>query len=326
MPTSHVLRRVARRRCPVRADRARCPSSEMVHGSRLAPKGFTHVHHLWGDRALLSLSALCGHGVSESRTRCFDMRCCSGSSRRSGACRGRTATARTATRRSASSRAASTTSRRCTPEPTLGTTLRALAAAASGSARQDVGRIAGRPATSRSHGSSTPFALPDASVDYVFVDPPFGANIPYSDLALLVESWHGVLTNTAEEAVMDRRSAVRPDLAEYSELMERVLRGVPPGAEARPLDDGRVLELVERGVAHHPARAGDGRVRGRRHAGLRQGAAVLPSGHRDQRGQAGPGHLGVQAGRRAGRAHRAWRPGHRRRRGRSCGSTCATCR
>ena len=53
-----------------------------------------------------------------------------------------------------------------------------------------------------STGSSTQLELPDASIDYVFVDPPFGANIPYADLAILVESWHGVRTNAAEEAVM----------------------------------------------------------------------------------------------------------------------------
>ena len=28
------------------------PIDAMAHGSRLAPKGFTHVHHLWSDRAL----------------------------------------------------------------------------------------------------------------------------------------------------------------------------------------------------------------------------------------------------------------------------------
>ena len=47
-------------------------------------------------------------------------------------------------------------------------------------------------------------ADPACSVDYVFVDPPFGENIPYSDLALLVEQWHGVTTATAEEATEDK--------------------------------------------------------------------------------------------------------------------------
>ena len=40
-------------------------------------------------------------------------------------------------------------------------------------------------------------------MDYAFVDPPFGANIPYADLALVVEFWHGVRTNATEEAILD---------------------------------------------------------------------------------------------------------------------------
>ena len=72
-----------------------------------------------------------------------------------------------------------------------------------------------------STGSSTRLALADAAVDYVFVDPPFGENIPYSDLAILVESWHHVLTNTAEEAVMARAARFIRTLGEYGELMER---------------------------------------------------------------------------------------------------------
>lgn len=72
-----------------------------------------------------------------------------------------------------------------------------------------------------STGSSTRLELPDACIDYVFVDPPFGANIPYSDLAILVESWHGVRTNAAEEAVMGRAARFVRTLSEYGELMEQ---------------------------------------------------------------------------------------------------------
>ena len=52
-------------------------------------------------------------------------------------------------------------------------------------------------------GSSTSLPVPDSSVDYVFVDPPFGGNIPYSDLALVVEEWHRVATSPTEEATED---------------------------------------------------------------------------------------------------------------------------
>ncbi|MGH9225508.1 MAG: hypothetical protein ACRD2W_17375 [Acidimicrobiales bacterium] len=70
-----------------------------------------------------------------------------------------------------------------------------------------------------STGSSTSLGLPDGSIDYVFVDPPFGANIPYADLAILVESWHGVRTDSTQEAVMGRAARFVRTLSEYGEVM-----------------------------------------------------------------------------------------------------------
>jgi hypothetical protein len=69
--------------------------------------------------------------------------------------------------------------------------------------------------------SSTRLDLPEASIDYVFVDPPFGSNIYYADLAYLVESWHRVLTDPNEEAIVNQSRKVRRTLAEYGGLMER---------------------------------------------------------------------------------------------------------
>ena len=37
---------------------ANLPLRQMVHGTRLGPKGFTRAHHLWSDRALASLAVL----------------------------------------------------------------------------------------------------------------------------------------------------------------------------------------------------------------------------------------------------------------------------
>src|SRR5439155_13611045 len=37
--------------------------------------------------------------------------------------------------------------------------------------------------------------IPDISIDYVFVDPPFGRNIPYSELNQIWESWLRVFTS-----------------------------------------------------------------------------------------------------------------------------------
>jgi hypothetical protein len=72
-----------------------------------------------------------------------------------------------------------------------------------------------------STGSATKIGLPDASVDYVFVDPPFGSNIYYADLAYLVESWHRVWTNAVEEAIVNQSRRVPRTLSEYGELMGR---------------------------------------------------------------------------------------------------------
>ena len=50
-------------------------------------------------------------------------------------------------------------------------------------------------------GSAAKISLPPNSVDYIFVDPPFGANIQYSDLNYLWECWLGVVTEAESEAI-----------------------------------------------------------------------------------------------------------------------------
>ncbi|KAA5538597.1 site-specific DNA-methyltransferase [Roseiconus nitratireducens] len=59
--------------------------------------------------------------------------------------------------------------------------------------------------------------LPDNSIDYIFTDPPFGENIYYSDLNILIESWHGVLTATDPEAIVDR--VKQKTLIDYQRMM-----------------------------------------------------------------------------------------------------------
>lgn len=61
--------------------------------------------------------------------------------------------------------------------------------------------------------------IDDDSVDYVFVDPPFGANIMYSELNILSESWLKVFTNNSMEAIMNITQG--KGLLEYQGLMER---------------------------------------------------------------------------------------------------------
>ena len=79
--------------------------------------------------------------------------------------------------------------------------------------------------------------IPDSSVDYVFTDPPFGENIYYADLNFLVESWHGVLTNAAPEAIVDRFK--KKGLTEYQRLMQRCFEEYQ-----RVLKPGRWITVV----------------------------------------------------------------------------------
>lgn len=46
--------------------------------------------------------------------------------------------------------------------------------------------------------------LPDDSADYVFTDPPFGANLFYGDCNIVWESWLGDVTNLEQEIVVNR--------------------------------------------------------------------------------------------------------------------------
>lgn len=59
--------------------------------------------------------------------------------------------------------------------------------------------------------------IPDESVDYIFLDPPFGANIMYSELSYLREAWLKVFTNSEPEAIENKTQGKGID--EYRSLM-----------------------------------------------------------------------------------------------------------
>lgn len=59
--------------------------------------------------------------------------------------------------------------------------------------------------------------IPENSIDYVFIDPPFGANIMYSELNFMPESWLGVKTANQQEAIIN--NVQRKALLEYTDLM-----------------------------------------------------------------------------------------------------------
>ena len=66
-------------------------------------------------------------------------------------------------------------------------------------------------------GSAENIILPDNELDYVFIDPPFGANLNYSELSFLWESWLKVWTNNKSEAI--ENSVQGKGATEYRHLM-----------------------------------------------------------------------------------------------------------
>lgn len=64
--------------------------------------------------------------------------------------------------------------------------------------------------------------LPSDKIDYMFIDPPFGANLAYSELNSIWETWIRVKTNAKTEAIVNKTQ--RKDLHEYQSLMNASLR------------------------------------------------------------------------------------------------------
>ena len=62
-------------------------------------------------------------------------------------------------------------------------------------------------------------SLGSESIDYMFIDPPFGSNIMYSELNFLWEAWLRVKTNNKEEAIENRTQKKGSD--EYRLLMAK---------------------------------------------------------------------------------------------------------
>ena len=67
--------------------------------------------------------------------------------------------------------------------------------------------------------SSTNQLLENSSIDYIFIDPPFGANIMYSELSFIWESWLKDRTSNTEEAI--ENDAQNKGIDEYRVIMQR---------------------------------------------------------------------------------------------------------
>ena len=72
-------------------------------------------------------------------------------------------------------------------------------------------------------GSGTDLSfLPSESIDFIFTDPPFGANINYGEMNILWESWLGAQTDLSQEAIVNRIQG--KGVKEYQELISQSLR------------------------------------------------------------------------------------------------------
>lgn len=72
--------------------------------------------------------------------------------------------------------------------------------------------------------SSCKLDLMDASIDYVFTDPPFGGNIPYAEVNFINEAWLNDYTDRKDEIIVSKNQ--EKSVNDYQDLMARALKEV----------------------------------------------------------------------------------------------------
>ena len=191
------------------------PIGQMYHGSRLKPKGFTRANHFFLPRAAHALAALWRKASAESDGRLRNMLLYFAEQ----AIWGMSLLARYApTHFSQVNRQLSgvyyvgSQVAEVSPGYNLGGKLKRLA-----KAFDPMPSLADQALVTT--GDCAAIGAPADSIDYIFTDPPFGENIYYADLNFLVESWHGVMTDTETEAIVDR--AKKKSTVDYQDLMRR---------------------------------------------------------------------------------------------------------
>lgn len=197
------------------------PIEEMYHGSRIAPKGFTHVHHFFLPRAAQAMGRLWGKANAHPDPRIREFLLfwveqaiwgLSVLNRYKTIMHGRTQSSNVNQYLSGVYYVPSQHSE-VSPWYNLENRLERLSAKAFQIPFAFINQA------TVTTGTATSLPLPDATIDYVFTDPPFGENIYYADLNFLVESWHGVTTDAKPEAIIDRFK--KKALPEYQHLMQR---------------------------------------------------------------------------------------------------------
>ena len=227
------LERIAQLPLPREIPTNAFPIEQMSHGTRLAPKGFTHVHHLFLPRASHVLAALWRRATAESDVRLRNMLLFFVEQ----AIWGMSLLNRySPSHFSQVNRAlngvyyVASQSSEVSPWYILNGKLKRLSSAFK------VSHSADRTATI-STGTCASLSIHDASIDYIFTDPPFGENIYYADLNYLVESWHRVITDSDPEAIVD--TGKEKSILDYQALMRACF-----DEYARVLKPGRWMTIV----------------------------------------------------------------------------------
>jgi len=209
------LERIAGLPLPAEVPTNPFPIDEMYHGSRLEPKGFTHVHHMFLPRAAQALAALWRKASSEQDGRLRNMLLFFVEQ----AIWGMSLLARYAPTHF------SQVNQYLNGVYYVGSQIVDVSPwyILDGKLKRLSKAFCPLPAAyanaALSSGDCASIPIPDDSIDYLFTDPPFGENIYYADLNFLVESWHRILTDAGSEAIVD--PAKKKSTVDYQDLMRR---------------------------------------------------------------------------------------------------------
>lgn len=215
-----TLKRISEMPLPTSVPTNAFPIEQMSHGSRLSPKGFTNIHHLYLPRASQALGHLWAKAVAVEDSRLRNMllfvleqgvRGFSLLNRYKPIQYGRIGGSQVGLDLTGVYYVPSL-STEVSPWCQFGGKLDRLV------------KAFGNEYTSTGYatiatGSAAKLGVPDSTVDYIFTDPPFGENIHYSDLNFFVESWHRVWTDAKPEAIVDK--AKSKGLPDYQHLMQQ---------------------------------------------------------------------------------------------------------
>ena len=210
------------------------PIDEMYHGSRLAPKGFTHVHHLFLPRAMHALAALWRRAAAHDDPRLRNVLLFfveQAITTLSVLNRFRANQAGQANQVLSGVYYVPSQIAETSPWYRLDSKVTQMP-----DSFGNVHLLPEKPVAVTTSSCSAS-SISENSIDYIFTDPPFGENIYYADLNFLVESWHRTFTRTEPEAIVDRKKDKA--LLDYQRLMRRCFEEY-----RRVLKPGRWMTVV----------------------------------------------------------------------------------